>query len=67
MRMASAGEVFAASAEGNGRGGFVSQFARAWPENVNAQDAIRFGVGENLDKTFSLTKCSSTGIGSKRK
>ena len=49
MNVASAGEVFTTCAEGDCRGGFVDQIASMGTENVNAENAIGFGIGENFD------------------
>ena len=49
MDVASSGEVFTARTEGNCSGGFVDQIARMRTENVNAEDPIGFGIGENFD------------------
>ena len=56
MRVAGAGDVFAGCTEGNGGGGFGDEFTRAGSDDVDAEDAIGFFVGEDLHFTFDISQ-----------
>ena len=62
MNVASAGEVFTARAEGDRSGGLVDQVACVGTNNVNSENGIGFGVGEDFDGAVHLAEGSRAGI-----
>ena len=63
MRLGIGAEAFAAGAEGNGHGGLVDQVARMGTQDVDAQDAVGEGVGEELDQAIGLAQGASAAAG----
>ena len=63
MGVAGAGDVFRAGAEVHRGGGFGDQVARLGAENVNAQHAVGFRVGEDFHFAVDFAERAGTAVG----
>ena len=59
--MAGARDVFRRGAEFHGDGGFRDHRLGVGPENVDAEHAIGFGVGQDFDEAFGREVGARTG------
>ena len=62
MNMAGSREVLATCSKRDCGGGFVNQIAGMWANDVNSENAVRFGVGEDLHTALQLPKGSRARI-----
>lgn len=58
MCVAATSDVFTAGTEFHGNSGFVDQFSRMRSNDVDSQNAIRDFVGEDLNETISVSRCT---------
>src|SRR5262245_10522487 len=61
-----AGEIFAAGTERNRGGGLGNEFTGSRSQNVNAENPIRFFVGEHFHTSVHLAECLGATVRSER-
>ncbi len=66
VRVEGAGEVFAGGVEFHRHDRFGDHVARMGGEDVDAEDAIGFGVGDDLDLAIGFVHAAGAAIGGER-